>query len=176
MKNHLASFSKRREKRKAQLKIQEMAFVLVAILIFFSIAAIFYINFRLAGLKEGVDVLRAEEAKEIVRKLSQSPELSWNQECSECIDFDKALVLKESKEYKNFWDLEHLRIELIYPEKKGECNRQNYPECRTVTLVNKSADFGIPERAFIALCRYDSQQKGEKCELGAIYASGKAIR
>ncbi len=165
--------------KKAQLKIQEMAFVLVAIMIFFAIVTIFYINIRVSGLRENVQELRGDEAKELVRKLAGSPEFAFTAgECVNCIDLDKALLLKdpERKIYQGFWNLDYLKIELIYPEKRGECSRKNYPDCSTLTLINKT-NYGIPEGAFVALCRYENSgsQNYIKCDLGKIYAAGKGI-
>jgi len=173
MRSYRANYS-----RKGQMKIQEMAFVLAAIMIFFAIAALFYINFRISGLRQGVEEQRSQEAQEIVKKIASSPELSLNKECESCIDLDKALVLKESKAYKNFWNLDYLKIEVIYPNKKqGECIRGNYPdECSGITIANKTKDFGTAMSAFAALCRYDATSRTKKCELGKIYAAGEALK
>jgi len=157
---------------KGQIKIQEMAFVLVGIMIFFSILVVFYLSIRSASLRQDVAELREDSAREIARKLSNSPEFYWA-DCSNCIDFDKALIMAERKSYKDFWDLDYLRIERAYPEGKGECTRFNYPECNGVNVIKKD-NFGTPAWSFVSLCRFD--EKGyEKCELGKIYASGKAL-
>ncbi len=164
-----------KRQKKGQMKIQEMAFVLVAIMIFFAIVSLFYINYRISGLRQGVEEQRSDEAMEIVRKIASSPEFSLNKECESCVDMDKTLVLKENKNYQNFWDLDYLRIEVIYPEKpKRECVRGNYPECSGITLVNKTKEFGTAMSAFAALCR--NENKEIKCELGKIYAAGKVLK
>jgi len=150
--------------KKGQVKIQQMAFVLVAIMIFFAIVALFYITIRSGSLRQDVETIRDEEAKELVRMASSWPELSWK-DCSACVDMDKALILKESENYEDFWDVPFLQIERIYPvPENGECTRQNYPDCSTITLI-KEEGF-IARTSFVALCRYD---EGIKCELGKIH-------
>lgn len=164
--------------KKSQMKIQEMAFVLMAIMIFFGIVAIFYIKISLSNLRGDVEMQRGEEANELVRRISGTPEFSFTAgECDSCIDMDKVLILKERKSYQGFWNLDYLKIETIYPLKNGECTRANYPNCNSITLVNKTGDFGIPKSAFVALCRqeFKGSENYVKCELGRISASGKSI-
>ena len=170
---HVKSFNK-----KGQLKIQEMAFVLVAILVFFAIVALFYISVRVQNLKGSVEELRDDEAKTMVRKLAESPEFSLSVEnCINCVDFDKVLMLKEKAEYQSFYPLDYLAIKVIGALKEGECTRSNYPECDSLTLIKKKEDFGTPIGAFVALCRQEffGQDRYVKCELGKIYASGENI-
>lgn len=165
------------KQKKAQMKIQEMAFVLIAIMVFFSIVALFYFSIRLASMREDVQTEREEGAKELARKLADIPEFSWA-ECPECIDADKLLALKERNSYKNFWDVDYLMIENVYPNKTNiECTPANYPNCRTITLINKTKDIGIPVSAFVSICSYEYSKGGyNKCELGKIYVSAKAIK
>ena len=159
--------------KKGQLKIQEMAFVLVALMIFFGMFALIFFNVRLANLKKDVTNLREEETKALITKFVGTPELAWTsskKECYSCIDFDKAMVLKNRQAYKGFWNLDYLMIEKVYPLGDDvECNNANYPNCRTLTIINKSV--GNADYAYVSLCRWES--KGYvKCEMGKIYASG----
>ena len=163
--------------KKAQVKIQQMAFVLVALLIFFAIVALFYFSIASKGLKQSASSLREDEAKELIRKLSSSPEFSFTAStCANCIDLDKALLMKYRQSYQEFFNLDFLQIEKLYPEsKKIECDKTNYPDCNTITIVD-SKEIGTPKTAFVSLCRWEQEKGGYfKCELGRIYASGKAI-
>ena len=160
--------------KKAQMKIQEMAFVLVAIMIFFSMVVLVYFSIRLASLREDVVSGREEGARELARKLADIPEFSWAG-CPGCIDGDKLLKLKGNNLYSNFWDVDYLMVETIYPTKpKLECNSGNYPACSTITIINKS--IGTPASAFVSICGYEPSKGGYvKCELGKIYVSAKSI-
>ena len=164
--------------KKAQLKIQEMAFVLIAIMIFFALVGLFYLTIRLSTLKEDVSLQRGDEAKELVRKLADSPEFSWtSSQCSGCVDLDKAMLLKERKSYQGFWNIDYLKIQFIYPNNEGECTRANYPNCSTITIASKTKEFGITESSFVSLCRQEFKESGyKKCALGKIYASAKEVK
>ena len=161
---------------KAQIKIQEMAFVLVAIIIFFGLVALLFISTSLKNLGSKISDLEDEKAKEILRKMADSPEFSLSSEslCSECIDLDKSFSLKMVS-YPNYWDLDFLQIKIIYPQKTGECTSLNYPDCSTITLINKSEGSSV-KVAYTNVCfKSLSNSLYTKCELANIYASGKNL-
>ena len=165
--------------RRGQFKIQQMAFVLVALMIFFALAALFYFTIRIGSLRGDVEVLREEEAKEIVKKLAGTSEFAFSSgSCDNCIDLDKVLILKERKSYANFWGLDFLKIAKVYPSIEGdiECTRANYPDCSTITII-ESENYGGPSDAFVSLCYWRAEKGGYvKCELGRIYASGIKVK
>ncbi len=153
-----------------------MAFVLVAIFVFFGLVVLFFITVNLSNVKDDVQDLSREQAKELAYQLARTPEFIWHDDtCSSCVDSFKALLLKDYKElYLSYWNLDYLVFETIYPEKVGECNLQTYPNCKTITLVNKTNYYGTPATAYIALCRdakIDSGGSYQLCELGIVRAS-----
>jgi len=159
---------------KGQLQIQQMAFVLVALVIFFAMVALVYFSMRTSDLKNEALALREKEAAELAFAFSSSSEFSWAAAgCSQCVDFDKVLMLKEKKDYKNFWNLAYLSVEKIYPAGELiECTRANYPNCTTITIINKTGFYGSPKGAFVSICRQESARESYvKCEIGKIYAT-----
>lgn len=164
--------------QKGQLKIQQMAFVLVALMIFFAMAALFYFSIRSSNLRQDVEALREGEIMESVRKMSGSAEFAWTSagDCSSCIDFDKVLMLKNRTSYKGFWkNIALLKIERVYPVfgEGTECTRENYPMCDGVTLIDEDKDFRS-HRAFVALCRHESEGYN-RCDLGKIVMAFETI-
>lgn len=163
------------QKRRAQMKIQEMAFVLVAIMIFFGMIVLVYFSVRLSSLKESALAQREEAAKEVVKKLADIPEYSWAG-CTGCVDFDKIMAIKGKKVYDRFWSVDYMMVEKVYPNATTrECTLANYPDCTTLTLINNTANYGTVSTAFVALCSYDAVKEYERCELGKIHAAGKTI-
>lgn len=164
--------------RKAQLKIQEMAFVLVAFIIFFVILGLFYFSVRIADMGDEVKLGKEQKTMELIRKISATPELGWR-ECSNCVDLDKALAMKEKNDvysYNKLFDLDYLVIERIYPEQnEAECQKSNYPSCNKITIVKMREEYGVSYSSFVALCRWDNSINSEVCELGRIYAAGKGV-
>ena len=164
---------------KGQIKIQQMAFVLVAVFIFFSMAAVFYLSISSSNLRENVESLREQEVLEQVRAISSTAEFNWevSGDCAACLDFDKALMLKERESYQDFWkDIQLLEIRKIYPKEETEieCSLTNYPNCNKLTLVEKQGDFRA-HGAFVSLCRYDQEKSSNICELGQVLISTEVL-
>jgi len=166
--------------KKSQMKIQQMAFMLIAIMIFFALVGLIILTVGFSGLKEKATALQEENANLLVSKLANSPEFSCGQvfESKEnCIDLDKVFVLKNNiNKYKNFWGVSGIEIIKVYPENKNiVCASANYPNCDTLELIPKAT--GISAENFVSLCRkeYDSETNivYDKCELGKILVNMK---
>jgi len=175
-----SNFRRKKMKRSGQIKIQQMAFVLVALMLFFAFVFLIYFTFKISNVEDSVTTLKEEEAQELVRKLSGSAEFSFSAEdCSNCVDFDKVLILSERRNYEDFWGLDYLEIQKIYPNSEisgKECTRQNYPDCESLKIIDNSGDRGIASGAFVSLCRWESDKGGYfKCEIGRVLASGEGI-
>jgi hypothetical protein len=168
--------------KKGQMKIQQMAFVLLAVFVFFVIVALFYLSFQTRSITQTASELEAENVKQNVLKLVSSPEFAWKtgnskiEDCLNCLDLDKAFAIKNMPEYANFWELTYLSIQKLGENNETECSSDNYPDCGKITLVQKG-EVGTPQSAFVAICRraFENGNFFKKCELGKIYASGKAI-
>ena len=156
------------------MKIQQMAFVLVAFMIFFGFVALFYLSVKTRSLSDDAGELQYEKARAEVRKLAAAPELAWTiDDCSSCIDLDKAIALKDTNLHLSIWEdsFSNLQIKRIYPitQEDNECTRQTYPDCTQLTLIeNRQAYTSVD--TFVALCRYNGAIKQSICELGKIIA------
>ncbi len=164
---------------RGQIKIQQMAFVLVAFVLFFALVAVFYFSIKLGSLREEASTIRHEQAQAVVKKLSSTAEFSWTvDDCSSCVDLDKVFALKNRTAYKGFWgnSISLIQVRKIYPysdtNANKECNSGNYPNCNLITLLSKNENYTSDE-AFVALCRFDADI-GVKCELGKIILGVKS--
>lgn len=167
---------------KAQMKIQQMAFMLVALMIFFGMVAIVYFTITFSNLRDKADDLREQEAKEIARQMSATPELTFSKKgssCSACIDLDKAYVLAKTQSYPTkYWNLDYLAIERIYPAPtKENCvspTSDNYPDCRFLTIIDKHpGSYDGTETSPIAVVWWDESLGSDgdyRFALGRIHA------
>jgi hypothetical protein len=162
---------------KAQLKIQQMAFMLIAVTVFFILVGMFVLVFKFSGVRETATALQEENAMLLVTKLANSPEFacgeSFGTSRTNCIDADKAMVLKENIEtYKDFWNVANIEIRKIYPE-TGEtlCTIGNYPDCNIIRLREEQG--GINLANFVSLCRkeYFEGDSYDKCEVAKLMVS-----
>ncbi len=161
--------------KQAQMKIQQMSFMLLAVFIFFVLVGMFLLTIRLSGLKDSANRLQEENAMLLVTKLANSPEFScgfsFGTEKSNCIDGDKIMVLKENiQKYSGFWGVSNIEIRKIYPENKNiTCTSANYPDCDVIKLISNS-NLGDSESNFVALCYKEmhNDKIQNKCELAQL--------
>lgn len=146
-----------------------MAFVLVAFMVLFILGALVFMAIKSTQLKDSATSIREEQAMAAVRRLSGTPEFAWTSDtCSQCVDADKALMIKEEKAYQSFWNnVPFLQFQFITTNSTAECTLQTYPACSTITLINGTGDFRTQD-SFVALCRYDGSIGRKRCELGRI--------
>lgn len=165
---------KRKLNKKAQLKIQQMAFMLIALTIFFVMVGLMYLGIKMAGIRENANLLEEKKAIEIASRIANSAEFS----CGDvffgkinCIDSDKIVALTNIKKYEEFWEVDKIQIRLLSVDEKRKCNTANYPNCNLIEVYSKGSESGISYSNFVSVCRKEQDSKGnkyDKCELGLI--------
>jgi hypothetical protein len=159
----------RHKSKNAQLKIQQMAFMLIAITLFFVIVGLFVLKIRLSGLESSVNVLEERNALLLVTRLSNSPEFSCGEAFgnarTNCIDSDKVMMLKSmDAKYAGFWGVENIEIRRIYPSVKGdvECTLANYPDCGIMRI--HEGRISSEHSNFVSLCRKEFSEERKRVE------------
>lgn len=175
--------NKKIKNKRGQMKIQQMAFMLIAVMVFFALVGLLVVTIGFSGLKEKATALQEKNAMLLASKLANSPEFSCGQSFGSkenCIDLDKVFVLKDKiNNYKNFWGVSGIEIMRIYPKdsKLIECISSNYPNCNKITLIS---GVGTSAENFVSLCRkeFDSETNlvYDKCELGKILVRYEKIQ
>jgi len=161
--------------KRGQVKVQQMAFMLIALTILFVIAGLFVASITLSNLKEAREIANEKNAQTLVSKISNYPELScensFGRTRANCIDADKvfALMKTSQKDYKNFWGVSAIEIRKIYPENNITCTTDNYPNCGIIELFSDK-NSGNDRSAFVSLCRKEGFHGAfyDKCELAKI--------
>lgn len=148
--------------KKAQMKIQQMAFMIIAVTIFFVLAGMFALLIIFSGIRESAALAEETQALALVSRLANSPEFSCGTSFGtrkvNCVDADKIFALSEKyiNEYEDFWDFSLIEVETIHPPEKREivCNSTNYPDCGKIVVLDRTDIYrGIPAENFVALCR-----------------------
>jgi type II secretory pathway pseudopilin PulG len=99
---------------KAQIKMQEMAFVLLALAILAIIALIFFIRFQSANIAKIGESAKQETAMSLLDKIASLQELR----CSQgeiCLDEDKVNIAKDKNLGNLFQGLAKVEVRGIYP-------------------------------------------------------------
>ncbi|MGA2130281.1 MAG: hypothetical protein ABSG05_01540 [Candidatus Pacearchaeota archaeon] len=170
--------TKTSKNKRAQMKIQQMAFMLIAVTLFFVIAGLFILVINFSGVKQSAKLIDEENALTLVSKIADSPEFScgnaFDQPLTSCIDTDKVMALENHiQDYRNFWGISGLQIAWVYPNNSTlantSCTTGNYPACGKITLIPTSNGTGVPN--FVNLCRREIDNNSipyNQCDLGKV--------
>jgi len=158
--------------KKAQMKIQEMAFVLLALVLLAVIGFIFFIRFSQQSLVQSAQDIKTKTTMSLLERISSLPELECYNKAL-CIDETKAnkfIQLPDSDKQELemlFQGLTSVRIRKIYPQD---------PQNPEIILYYKSAG-NSSYSAFINLCRYvqvgSSGTYNYECGMAQLVASQK---
>jgi len=150
------------------MKIKEMIFMILALVVFFVIVLLFWLSVTLGDIKGDVAQSSRDRNIMLVARLADSPELSCG--LSNCIDTDKLIVFMGRPHYLGFWDVNGLIVEkLDSANNTVECTLGNYPRCNTFT-IKKPLNNTIPDSSIVSLCRKEIKNdiSYEKCDMGRI--------
>lgn len=158
-----------------QLKIQQMAFMLMAITLFFVLAGMFVLVISITNLRGTALELEEKNAMLLVSKLANSPEFSCGESFGSnrinCVDGDKIMMLKENiARYDNFWGVSNIEI-----RKTGEdqtiCKIENYPNCGIIKLRETKITSEFSN--FVSLCWKDTYESKiyDKCQVAKLMVS-----
>ena len=163
--------------KKAQLKIQEMAFMLVAVLLFFILVGLFVLSIVFINLSDEATRIAEERTLSALINIADSPELSCIAAKSNCIDGDKLITMLDNQLYGNFWPFSSLNVIKNSGFGKSEeqlikCNFANYPDCDLFEIYDKNVENERAIGSFVAFCRKEflNSYTFEKCEIARIIA------
>lgn len=166
--------------KKGQVKIQQMAFMMIALIIFFALVGMFLLSIGFSKIRGDAEMLKEKEALSILTKISNSPEFRCGDAYSgdnNCIDLDKVMALKTKAEnYSSLWDVGAIELELNYPSGvDAVCDSVNYPECNKIIIYEEGGKNGVYRSNFVTLCRKEkiNEKPYDMCYLGKIYVSAE---
>ena len=108
-------------KNNGQMKIQQIAFMLVAVFFFFMLVGLFIIRVQLGNITETAARLEQEQAIESLEVIANMPELNCDSSTALCLDNDKLRILSgETFDYDDFWPVASIKIYRVSTEFENE--------------------------------------------------------
>lgn len=149
----------KKKRKKAQVKIQEMAFVLVAVVFLFSLLFLFFARFQNVQLIHSAYEIREQRAISMLKAVVSLPELACGSSSAEiCVDKNKLETFsKMQTEYSELWKgsfITNVSVEEVYP------NEASY----TIYHSGKKGD--VTYSTFIPLC--EESAFGSACVIAKI--------
>ena len=150
-----------------------MAFLILAILIFFVLVFISFTNYRLGSLVRSAQQLETDSTISSLYVLVNSPELScdFSDDSSWCIDEDKVSVLssKMNGVYNDYWPVSSLEVLKIYPVNSLGLVKCPAVDCNYYSLFDNQQEDSQKYSVYVNLCRQESGYK-ESCSLAKLIA------
>ena len=173
MQLHVGCLIKMRKiNKKAQLKIQEMAFMMLAVVLLFILAGLFFVSIKYKEMYKTSTSLEKEKTISTIAKLAETPEFTCGTPL--CIDTDKLFVMQNRNSYSEFWPVKSLEVIRVFPKDNVEilCDSSTYPDCNVFKIHDENMGNIETTSIFVALCRKQVEQGYvyNKCELGKIVA------
>lgn len=157
--------------KKSQLKIQEMAFMLMAVVILFIIAGLFFMVIKYREMYRTSGEFEKEKAVSTIAKLADTAEFTCGKPL--CINTDKLMAMKERQAYNGFFPVTSLSVIKIFPKPDDvECTEKNYPNCTLFKIYDKKTLNQETVSTFVSLCRKETENNYwyDKCEIGKLVA------
>ena len=102
-----------------QMKIQQMAFMIVAVFLFFTLVGLFFVSWQSSSIKQGAGDLQKQQALSSLEVIAGMSELNCDNTEGLCLDEDKLNVLTGngnlSSSYSEFWPVSSIKVYKIYP-------------------------------------------------------------
>jgi hypothetical protein len=163
-------------RKRAELRIQEMSFMLLAVVVFFVIVGLFAIMIFYNTLYKEARQIEESRTLTAATYLADTPEFNCVDTMSNCIDGDKLVALIGKTNYTKLWPFSSLSVVRFHAFEKTEaqmveCTISNYPQCDIFEVYDKQVSDESVVSAFVALCITEYEQGHfKKCEVAKILA------
>ena len=171
------------ENKLGQLRIQEMAFMLLAVFLFFALVGLFAFTLIYINISDSAGQIAEDRTLSSVTSLADTPEMSCVAAKSNCIDGDKLINLVGKDIYGGLWPYSSLRVIKFSGFNKEEdeliaCTKANYPNCDAFNVYDKEVDNERAISSFVAICRKELENgyTYDRCETAKIIAGTKLIQ
>jgi hypothetical protein len=161
----------------AQLGIQKMAFMIIAVFLFFIFVGLFFLSWQYKDVREGYEELEKEQTISYLSSISDISELNCKDNSYLCLDEDKLKIMSglpdlEKQEYKEIWPVSSIKVYKIYPsfESLIKCPGLN---CNYYEVYDSNQESSKEFSTYVLICKKISYSY-TKCEIGKLSAGVKS--
>ncbi len=156
--------------KKGDLQIQQMAFMLLFVFIFFTMAGLFFVMFYSKDMKANYESGQVDLAISSLETLANMPELNCDSQTSFCLDEDKLFVFASNADrYASFWPVAYVKVRKLYPTSAAQirCPAAN---CTYYEIYNSNQTDIIGRDTFVSICKKVKKPQGIEtvCSIGKL--------
>ena len=156
---------------RAQMKIQQMAFMIMAVFFFFVLVGLFFLGIAFRGVGESAQQLQKEQALSSLEVIADMPELNYDSGASMTLDEDKLRIMSGdfSEAYGDFWPVASIKVYKIFPKP------ESFVKCPALDCnyfeVYDSGQRDVQEYStYVSICKKvrESGYTYDRCEAGKL--------
>lgn len=163
-------------RRRGQMKIMQMSFMIIAVFIFFVLVGLFFFRISLSNLGKNAEQLQREDVISSLGVIAGLGEFSYSSDKNLAIDEDKLDVMVGDLEnnYFDFWPVASIEFYKIYPspEKLIKCPAEN---CNYYNIYDSGQSNIEKYSSYVSICKRVKEFGSvyDRCEVGKIVAGVK---
>lgn len=158
--------------KKAQFRIQQMVFMIVALMFFFILAGLFFIGYQYKQVKVNFSELEKEQAISFLSVMQSMPEFSYSSKDSRtigiCLDWDKLQIISsKSSDFSELFPVETIKVIKAFSETIKQCPGDN---CNYYVIYDSGKKNIQEYETYSCFCKKQSENSVsyDKCELGRL--------
>ncbi len=157
--------------RRGQMKIMQMMFMIVGVVLFFVLVGLFFLRVSFSNLHSGARELAKEQAISSMKTIAEMPELSYDARNPMMLDEDKLTAMSGGlgENYTDFFPVASVEVYKIYPvfSKVIKCPAAN---CNYYDVYDSGQQEVTKLSSYVSICKKLKEFGSvyDKCALGKI--------
>lgn len=158
-------------KKSGQFKIQQMAFMILAVFLFFIIVGLFFMRIQFGDINKSFAELQREAALSSLSTISNMPELRYSSNEEFTLDEDKLKIMSTnfSLDYGELWPVASVKVHKVFPrfDKEIKCPAL---DCNYYEVYDSGQKDIQEESTFVSICKRvkEGTYTYDRCELGKL--------
>lgn len=149
-----------------------MAFMIVAVFIFFLLIALFFLQISMGNIRAAAIEAERRQVFESLKIFSEFPEVSCSDQSSNCLDEDKLYVLSRQDFnilYNDFWPVASIEV-LKVNNNLTSLVACPQPNCNYFNVFDSGQQGITKYSTYVSLCRTNKRQTfaTKECEMAKI--------
>ena len=163
---------------RGQMKIQQMAFMIMAVFLFFILVGLFFIGIQFKDVKGSAAQLQKEQAISSLRVIADMPELNFDSSETMTLDEDKLAIMSGnfSSGYDVFWPVASVGVYKIYPafDSVDKCPGVG---CNFYEIYDSGQTNVKTYSTFVSICKRvrESGSAYDRCEVGKLVVGVREV-
>ena len=159
---------------RGQMKIQQMAVMIVAVFFFFVLVGLFFLGIMFKDVKGSAGDLQRAQAISSLSVIADMPELNYDSSWSMSLDEDKLRIMSGDfgRNYDLFWPVASVGVYKVYP-RFDEIRKCPGADCNYYEIYDNGQKGVSTVSAYVAICEKVRGMADGRCEIGKLVVGVK---